>query len=302
MSKIPSSRIRSITLRWTQFNAVLGCHWHICTEYISPTLSSSQTCWSLVVWSLQKFNIVRFQWVRCRTFTCIKQTNHNNFTIPFICFSFIRHCGKQVTHLRLNSVKFLSSDSLETVGLICENLRELSLRNASISRVTGNPYGRFKNLERLDLFRVDIAEQQIMLMLQNNPNLKHINLAFSQANMDQIAITISKYNVHMQSIDMWKSRGLSSIGLRALAANCYALEEVDFGWWYVNNALCSKWKNLMKHFDKLIHKILIHNFQFTWWSIARRKSIATIKRLFKSQEALFGSDTWINRSWLGKYC
>lgn len=111
---------------------------------------------------------------------------------------------------------------------------ELSLRNASISRVTGNPFGRFKNLERLDLFRVDIAEPQIMLMLQNNPNLKHINLAFSQANMDQIATTLSRYNVHLQSIDMWKSRGLSSIGLRALAATCSELEEVDFGWWYVS--------------------------------------------------------------------
>lgn len=40
----------------------------------------------------------------------------------FIC-SFIRHCGKQVTHLRLNSVKFLSSDSLESVGMICDNLK-----------------------------------------------------------------------------------------------------------------------------------------------------------------------------------
>lgn len=111
---------------------------------------------------------------------------------------------------------------------------ELSLRNASISRVTGNPFGRFKNLERLDLFRVDIADPQIMLMLQNNPDLKHINLAFSQANMDQIAITLSRCNVHLQSIDMWKSRGLSSVGLRALAATCSELEEVDFGWWYVN--------------------------------------------------------------------
>lgn len=95
----------------------------------------------------------------------------------------------------------------------------------------GNPFGRFKNLERLDLFHVDIAEQNTMLMLQNNPNLRHLNLGFSQANMDQLATTISQHNIHIQSIDMWKSRGLSSIGLRALAATCSELEEVDFGWW-----------------------------------------------------------------------
>lgn len=97
--------------------------------------------------------------------------------------------------------------------------------------MTGNPFGRFKNLERLDLFHVDIPEQQIMLMLQNNANLRHLNLAFGQANMDQVATTISRCNVHIQSIDMWKSRGLSSTGLRALAASCAELEEVDFGWW-----------------------------------------------------------------------
>lgn len=108
---------------------------------------------------------------------------------------------------------------------------ELSLRNALISRITGNPFGRFKSLERLDLFHVDIMEQHITLMLQNNPNLRHINLAFSQANMDQVAATIAQYNAHIQSIDMWKSRGLSSTGLRALAATCSELEEVDFGWW-----------------------------------------------------------------------
>lgn len=99
--------------------------------------------------------------------------------------------------------------------------------------MTGNPFGRFKNLERLDLFHVDIAEQHIILMLQNNPNLRHINLAFSQANMDQIATLISRYNIRIQSIDMWKSRGLSSTGLRALAATCPELEEIDFGWWLV---------------------------------------------------------------------
>lgn len=114
---------------------------------------------------------------------------------------------------------------------LCEINLELSLRNASFSRVTGNPFGRFKNLERLDLFRVDIPEPQIMQMLQNNPNLRHINLAFSQANMDLIATTLSRCNVHLQSVDMWKSRGLSSVGLRALAASCPELEEVDFGWW-----------------------------------------------------------------------
>lgn len=47
--------------------------------------------------------------------------------MQIIYFSFIRHCGKHVTHIRLNSVKFLSLDSLETVGLICDNLKGISI-------------------------------------------------------------------------------------------------------------------------------------------------------------------------------
>lgn len=91
---------------------------------------------------------------------------------------------------------------------------------------------RLKNLERIDLFRASIAEEQILLLIKNNPNLKHINLGFGQnhINMDDVAITISQYNKSIISIDMWKSHGLSSIGLLALA-NCIELEEVDFGWW-----------------------------------------------------------------------
>lgn len=158
--------------------------------------------------------------------------------------------------MRLNSAKFLCVDSIETVGLICSNLKgiiiiiihyylssihqqvqpfsELSLRNLSelsIQNTIGNPFARICNLERLDLFHVDMPEEQILLLLKNNKNLKHLNLAFSQANMDETAITISQYNKQIQSIDMWKSRSLSSIGLLALATTCTELQEVDFGWW-----------------------------------------------------------------------
>lgn len=109
---------------------------------------------------------------------------------------------------------------------------ELSLRNATITTTDGSALMRLKNLERIDFFRTSIAEDQLLLLIKNNPRLKHINLGFGQnhINMDEVAITISQYNKSIKSIDMWKSHGLSSIGLLALA-NCAELEEVDFGWW-----------------------------------------------------------------------
>lgn len=118
----------------------------------------------------------------------------------------------------------------------------------------------FRNLERLDLFHSSVDHGVLQLVLKNNPHLKHINLGihlfwtynlinnwafiifvgfFSQmTNMDEIAIQISKYNLEMVSIDMWKSFSLSAVGLMALS-KCTQLEEVDFGWWYDFNYILS---------------------------------------------------------------
>lgn len=135
-----------------------------------------------------------------------------------------------MTHLRLNSAKFLNVNCLEVISIFCNHLTELSLRNASLRNLATVPLTRLRHLERLDLFHADYAEEQIMVLLKHNPNLKHINLAFGQVNMDDVSLTISQYNKKIVSIDMWKSHGLSAIGLLALAT-CSNLEEVDFGWW-----------------------------------------------------------------------
>lgn len=90
------------------------------------------------------------------------------------------------------------------------------------------------------------------MLLKNNRQLKHINLAFCQANMDETAITISQYNHDIRSIDMWKSRNLSSIGLLALATTCTELEEVDFGWWWV------AFRRFLYFFSTWAHKIKSH--------------------------------------------
>lgn len=114
----------------------------------------------------------------------------------------------------------------------------------------------FKSLERLDLFRSNIELDVLLMVLKNNPKLKHLNLgmnrkpaafrsnlmlkivllrtAFSELNMDEVSTQIANCNPDIVSIDMWKSHALSSVGLLALS-NCTKLEEVDFGWWYGSN-------------------------------------------------------------------
>lgn len=88
-----------------------------------------------------------------------------------------------------------------------------------------------KNLERLDLFRTSIETPLLLEILENNPKLKHLNLAFGNigVNMDEVAVQISKTNLQLVSIDLWKSHSLSALGIQALSF-CKDLEEIDFGW------------------------------------------------------------------------
>ncbi|XP_059609480.1 F-box/LRR-repeat protein 4 [Phlebotomus argentipes] len=152
---------------------------------------------------------------------------------PSVFKEFVRNCCKNLTHLRLNSCKFINAGCMEIVGSVCVNLRELCLRNYTKPPSVLN-FHCLKNLrclERLDLFRTQIDSDLLLMTLRYNPALKHLNLGICSAtvNMDDVAIQISRYNRSMVSIDMWKSHYLSSVGLLALS-QCHDLEEVDFGW------------------------------------------------------------------------
>lgn len=148
-------------------------------------------------------------------------------------YRFLAICGSNLTHLRLDSCKFLSTGScLEAIGSHCfENLRELTLQNyhPEVEDFSGLYY--FRNLERLDLNRTIINTDALLIVLARNEHLRHLNLAFCSmdVNMDDIALQISKYNRQLISLDMWKSHSLTCLGLEALS-KCTLLEEVDFGW------------------------------------------------------------------------
>lgn len=50
------------------------------------------------------------------------------------------------------------------------------------------------------------------------------------SSMDEVVLTLSKYNLQLVSLDLWKSYTLTSVGVNALG-KCSKLEEVDLGWW-----------------------------------------------------------------------
>lgn len=160
----------------------------------------------------------------CGTFNKLTATDFKDF---------LAGCGSNLTHLRMDSCKFLSTGScLELIGSHCfENLRELTLQNYHPEAEDFSGLYYFRNLERLDLNRTTINTQSLLIVLARNEHLRHLNLAFCSmdVNMDDIALQISKYNRSLISLDMWKSHSLTSLGLEALS-KCTLLEEVDFGW------------------------------------------------------------------------
>ncbi|XP_058830886.1 F-box/LRR-repeat protein 4-like [Topomyia yanbarensis] len=146
---------------------------------------------------------------------------------------FLATCGGGLTHLRLDSCKFISNEKcLEAIGEHCfENLRELTLQNYTPQNDDFSGLAHFRNLERLDLSRSTIDTFSLVRVLARNEHLRHLNLAFCSldVSMDDVAQHISKYNRRLISLDMWKSHSLTSVGLAALA-KCTDLEEADFGW------------------------------------------------------------------------
>uniref|UniRef100_A0A1A9WCH9 F-box domain-containing protein n=1 Tax=Glossina brevipalpis TaxID=37001 RepID=A0A1A9WCH9_9MUSC len=209
-------------------------YWHLVSTELLSTLAKRATI-------LKKLDM---SWCGC-TVQTISPTEFKKF---------IQQRGDSLTHLRLNSAKFLNASCIDTLGIVCDNLKELSLRNCSPSPPLLNfsCLANLKNLERLDLFQTVIESDLLLTMLENNPKLKHLNLAFCNVavNMDDVAQQISKYNKQLISLDMWKAHFLSAQGLLILS-NCRNLEEIDFGWCLREASLGDSLKEFLTQCTKL---------------------------------------------------
>lgn len=125
---------------------------------------------------------------------------------------FINRCGRNVTDLKLNSISILNATCIDTIGRVCRNLtgklpgernfssieiapgaarttpiQSMNVSSSSFSELSIRNFpkpdtldelcmGHFTNLERLDLFRSNIELEVLLMVLKNNPKLKHLNL------------------------------------------------------------------------------------------------------------------------------
>lgn len=145
---------------------------------------------------------------------------------------FLEECGKQMTHLRLDCCRFVEDSVIKTIANVCQNVKELTLRNCSRISTDGFNYlATLKCLERIDLYRTAIETGPLVSILKASPRLKHINLGscVRVSSMDEVAQALGTYNRQLVTVDFWKTYSLTPLGVRALS-NCSLLEEVDFGW------------------------------------------------------------------------
>ncbi|KAF6209124.1 hypothetical protein GE061_014867 [Apolygus lucorum] len=151
---------------------------------------------------------------------------------PMQFISFIEKCGKQINNLRLDCCKFINDDCVKQIAVSCRNLKELSIRNClKISREGFESLASISTFQRLDFYRTGIEADPLVKLLEQNPNLQHINLGscVSLSSMDTVAQCLGAHNHELVSVDFWKTYSLTPLGVKALA-NCSKLEEVDLGW------------------------------------------------------------------------
>ncbi|KAI5635035.1 f-box-like domain-containing protein [Phthorimaea operculella] len=150
---------------------------------------------------------------------------HSNYVV-----NFIKDCGAELTHLRMNCCKFVDNSVLRAIVDTSTCLQELCLRSV-VGCTDWGCLASLKRLKRLDLYRTDITTTATVAVVRANPALEHLNVGSCKmiSAMDEVAMALGANCPNLVSVDFWKSYSLTPNGIRALG-NCRMLQELDVGW------------------------------------------------------------------------
>uniref|UniRef100_A0A6M2DDT9 Putative f-box/lrr-repeat protein 4-like isoform x2 n=1 Tax=Xenopsylla cheopis TaxID=163159 RepID=A0A6M2DDT9_XENCH len=182
---------------------------------------------------------------------------------------FLKNCAQSLTDLRLNTCKFVTNESCTSISQNCSNIKELCLRNCvGISSAGFQKLSKLCHLERLDLYRTNIETGQLLHILKQNINLKHLNLGSCAhvSNLDEIMSQLSISNQRLISLDLWKGYSLTSVGLRFLS-RIPSLEEIDLSWCMGIGAPGDSFHCLAKGCPKLKKLFLVALRGITDWDL-----------------------------------
>ncbi|VDH99466.1 F-box/LRR-repeat protein 4-like isoform X1 [Mytilus galloprovincialis] len=147
--------------------------------------------------------------------------------------NFMKECGSELNTLYLANCKFVDSEVLRLLSEYCPKLADLDLQSCmGLDGIGLIHLTKLKGLKRLNLYRTHVDIHSLIAIIRTSPNLECLNLGSCSRinNFDEVAIELSKHCKKLKSLDFWRSRTITDVGLRALAYNCPDLEELDLGW------------------------------------------------------------------------
>lgn len=146
---------------------------------------------------------------------------------------FFRVCGLQLTCLRMACCRFVDGPLLASVANNCPNLEELDLQCCRhIESFHFVQLSKLTKLQTLNLYRTVVDLHSLLAIVRSCSRLLHLNLGSCNAvgSYDEFAVELAKHCFNLRALNVWRAKGLSDIGLGAIADNCRELEELDAGW------------------------------------------------------------------------
>lgn len=105
------------------------------------------------------------------------------------------------------------------------------MRNCDVLSGNFHPLGNFNKLITLSIHKTNINDKQFILILKQNPNLKHIfvSLCRRMRSLDNVIKAVVEYNKELITWSSNEMRSVTDDGLQALS-ECHNLEDLDLSW------------------------------------------------------------------------
>ncbi|XP_046548934.1 F-box/LRR-repeat protein 4-like [Haliotis rubra] len=142
---------------------------------------------------------------------------------------FLGVCGQTLSSLGLSCCQFVTGEYL---SLIAENCPQLTVPVSKKITFCMMELTKITKLQKLNLYRTFVELTPLLNIIYSCPDLQHLNIGSCSriSSHDDVAAALGKFSKKLRSLDLWRSRKISYIGLQAIANNCFELEELDIGW------------------------------------------------------------------------
>ncbi|XP_067138506.1 F-box/LRR-repeat protein 4 isoform X2 [Centruroides vittatus] len=159
---------------------------------------------------------------------------------PASFIQFLENCGQFLKYLYLSNCSFVNNDCMKAIADFCPYLQEFqicSCRQRSLDQLGFMQISRLVELRHLDLYRTLIDKHSIIGILRSCIKLQYLGLGNCSSinNFDDIAAEIARNLRNLKSLDLWRAKTLSSVGIYLLANHCLLLNEIDIGWCLIQN-------------------------------------------------------------------